>query len=127
MSSIPPHSAAADIHQNEYPLHPPNNDSRPSASSSSGRTARSTDEGPSGEQEDLQDPSDRQYKKAGVLAAATAGTGVGAAALLAKSGNREPEGWQNVEVEGKHHIWHNHPGINDSRKQAAKVRQAAQS
>lgn len=72
-----------------------------------------------GRSEEVGEPSEKNFCKAGALAAAGAGAGVAGKAMLAKGVNKEPKGWQDMEVEEKHHIHHHQ--IRDSRRAAIKV------
>jgi hypothetical protein len=128
-SYIPPHSAAAEIHQPEDQSQGPSADAADRDSSSQStvqpesQSHESTTHTHRSEENlgNLGEPSEKQYKRAGMAAAMVAGTGAAGAGVLAHAADREPRGWQNVIVEGKHHIWHNHPGVNDARKSALKV------
>ncbi|ORY31253.1 hypothetical protein BCR39DRAFT_527132 [Naematelia encephala] len=71
-----------------------------------------------GNTQDLGELSEKQLRQAGMIATTTAGAGMAARGMLAQSGQREPRGWQEVEVEPKYHLFH--PAIRKQRHLAIK-------
>lgn len=69
--------------------------------------------------DELGEPSDKRYKRAGMAGALASGAGGAGATALAQSGDSEPHGWRDVQVDDKHHIWSGK--VSGSRKSALKV------
>lgn len=66
---------------------------------------------------ELDEPSEKQQRRAGVAGTAAAGAGGAAAAVLA--GGQGLRGWDEHGIEDKHHVWSGH--VAKSRKSAIKV------
>lgn len=72
--------------------------------------------------QELGEPSEKQYKRAGMVGTTASGAGAaGATALIAKH-DHEPRGWRDASVDDKHHVWSDH--ISGARRSALKVSQS---
>ena len=68
---------------------------------------------------ELGEPTDKQYKRAGMVATTASGAGAAGATALITRHDHEPRGWRDVTVDDKHHVWSGY--IADARKSAFKV------
>ena len=102
-------------------LLPPASSTPPSDSGTSSTIRNQSEEEATRERrsEEVGDPSQKHFKKAALVAGATAGAGSAGGRFLAKGGDRQPMGWENVEVEDKWHFFH--PQIRKERSEAVKV------
>jgi hypothetical protein len=104
--------AAVDEFRNRHPV-----DGRPSASSSSDSTATAAARDQDNE---LDDPPNAVYTKAGMMASMAPGNGGAAKRYLAtEQDGRQPDGWEGVSVPDRYGFWHK--GIKSERTKVFKV------
>ena len=109
-----------DVPSQSQPL-PPATSTPPSDSGTSSTVRNQSEEEATRERrsDEVGDPSQKHFKKAALVAGATAGAGSAGGRFLAKGGDRQPRGFEDVEVENKWHFFH--PQIRDERREAVKV------
>ena len=69
-------------------------------------TLRNSSPGDHTASDDLGEPSDRRLKEAALLETSIPGPVAPEKRYLAEGGNRVPQGWKDVEMPEKHHLWH---------------------